>query len=116
RGAAGSFFTVRGISSIQGGGEIDPGIAFNVDGIYNPFSSAALMSFFDVSRVEVLRGPQGTLYGRNAIAGVVNVVTNDPQFTGFGGNARVGYGNHGAVTLMSAANLPVTDDLAVRVV
>lgn len=116
RGAAGSFFTVRGISSIQGGGEIDPGIAFNVDGIYNPFSSAALMSFFDVSRVEVLRGPQGTLYGRNAIAGVVNVVTNDPQFDGFGGNARVSYGNHGAVTLMSAANLPVTDDVAVRMV
>lgn len=116
RGAAGSFFTVRGISSIQGGGEIDPGIAFNTDGIYNPFSSAALMSFFDVNRVEVLRGPQGTLYGRNAIAGVVNVVTNDPQFDGFSGNARVGYGNHGAVTLMSAANLPVTDDVAVRVV
>lgn len=116
RGAAGSFFTVRGISSIQGGGEIDPGIAFNVDGIYNPFSSAALMSFFDVNRVEVLRGPQGTLYGRNAIAGVVNVLTNDPRFDGFSGNARVGYGNHGAVTLMSAANLPVTQDVAIRVV
>lgn len=114
RGAAGSFFTVRGISSIQGGGEIDPGVAFNTDGIYNPFSSAALMSFYDVSRVEVLRGPQGTLYGRNAIAGVVNVVTNEPDFRGFGGNARVGYGNYGALTLTSAANLPLTENLAVR--
>jgi iron complex outermembrane receptor protein len=116
RGPAGSFFTIRGVSSIQGGGEIDPGIAFNVDGIYNPFSSAALMSFYDVSRVEVLRGPQGTLYGRNAIAGVVNVITNDPSLDGFSGDAKVGFGNFGAQTLTAVANLPVTDIAAVRLV
>lgn len=115
RGAAGSFFTIRGISSIQGGGEIDPGIAFNVDGIYNPFSSAALMSFYDVNRVEVLRGPQGTLYGRNAIAGVVNVVTNAPSFDGFAGDARLSFGNYGAKTVTAVANLPVTDKAAVRI-
>jgi iron complex outermembrane receptor protein len=114
RGAAGSFFTIRGISSIQGGGEIDPGIAFNTDGIYNPFSSAALMSFYDMSRVEVLRGPQGTLYGRNAIAGVINVVTNDPTFDGFDGSTRLGFGNHGARTVTAVANVPVTDIAAVR--
>ncbi len=114
RGPAGSFFTIRGISSIQGGGEIDPGISFNVDGIYNPFSSAALMSFYDVSRVEVLRGPQGTLYGRNAISGVVNVVTNDPTFDDFRSDTRVSFGNYGARTVTAVANLPVADIASIR--
>jgi iron complex outermembrane recepter protein len=114
RGPQGSFFQIRGISSIQGGGEIDPGMAFNVDGIYNPFSSAAFMAFYDVARIEVLRGPQGTLYGRNAIAGVVNVITRDPEFTEFGGNTRVSLGNYSARTVLAAVNLPMGERLAAR--
>jgi iron complex outermembrane receptor protein len=116
RGPVGSFVTIRGISSIQGGGEMDPGLAFNVDGVYNPFLSASLMSFFDLDRVEVLRGPQGTLYGRNAIAGVVNVITKDPDFAGFDGKMRVSYGNYDAVTTTAAVNIPVTDRVAMRVI
>ncbi len=116
RGPQGSFFQIRGISSIQGGGEIDPGMAFNVDGIYNPFSSAGLMAFYDVARIEVLRGPQGTLYGRNAISGVVNVITRDPEFTGFGGNARVSVGNYAARSVLGSVNLPLGDRLAARLV
>jgi iron complex outermembrane receptor protein len=116
RGPQGSFFQIRGISSIQGGGEIDPGMAFNVDGIYNPFSSAGLMAFYDVARIEVLRGPQGTLYGRNAISGVVNVITRDPEFNDFGGNARVSLGNYSAKSILGALNLPLGDRLATRLV
>ncbi|MEP7312273.1 MAG: TonB-dependent receptor [Pseudomonadota bacterium] len=116
RGPQGSFFQIRGVSSIQGGGEIDPGMSFNIDGIYNPFSSAGLMAFYDVARIEVLRGPQGTLYGRNAISGVVNVITRDPTFDGFGGNARVSLGNYAARSVLGALNLPVTDRLATRLV
>jgi iron complex outermembrane receptor protein len=116
RGPQGSFFNIRGISTIQGGGEIDPGMSFNVDGIYNPFSSAALMSFYDVDRVEVLRGPQGTLYGRNAISGVVNVVTRDPELEDFSANARVSVGNFNARTVLAAVNLPLGDRLAARLV
>jgi iron complex outermembrane recepter protein len=116
RGPQGSFFQIRGISSIQGGGEIDPGMSFNVDGIYNPFSSAGLMAFYDVARIEVLRGPQGTLYGRNAIAGVVNVITRDPEFDEFGGNARVSVGNYAARSVLGAVNLPLGERLATRLV
>ncbi len=116
RGPQGSFFQIRGISSIQGGGEIDPGMSFNIDGIYNPFSSAGLMAFYDVARIEVLRGPQGTLYGRNAISGVVNVITRDPEFDGFGGNARVSVGNYAARSVLGALNLPLGDRLATRLV
>jgi iron complex outermembrane recepter protein len=116
RGPQGSFFQIRGISSIQGGGEIDPGMSFNVDGIYNPFSSAGLMAFYDVARIEVLRGPQGTLYGRNAISGVVNVITRDPEFNEFGGNARVSLGNYSARSILGALNLPVGERLAARIV
>ena len=116
RGPQGSFFKIRGITSMQGGGEIDPGMAFNIDGIYNPFSSAGLMSFYDVARIEVLRGPQGTLYGRNAIAGVVNVITNEPDFSEFGGNARVSAGNFAARSILGAVNLPMGDRLAARLV
>jgi iron complex outermembrane recepter protein len=116
RGPQGSFFNIRGINSMQGGGEIDPGMAFNVDGIYNPFSSAALMSFFDVSRIEVLRGPQGTLYGRNAIAGVVNVITRDPVFNEFGGNARIAVGNYSERAMLAAVNLPLGERTAARLV
>ena len=116
RGPQGSFFNIRGITSMQGGGEIDPGMAFNIDGIYNPFSSAGLMSFYDVARIEVLRGPQGTLYGRNAIAGVVNVITNEPDFSEFGGNARVSVGNFDARSILGAVNLPMGDRLAARLV
>ena len=116
RGPQGSFFQIRGISSIQGGGEIDPGMSFNIDGIYNPFSSAALMAFYDVARIEVLRGPQGTLYGRNAISGVVNVITRDPVFNEFSGNARLSVGNYDARTILGAINLPVGDRLAARLV
>ena len=116
RGPQGSFFQIRGISSIQGGGEIDPGMSFNIDGIYNPFSSAGLMAFYDVARIEVLRGPQGTLYGRNAISGVVNVITRDPEFDGFGGNARVAVGNYSAQSILGAVNIPLGDRLATRLV
>ena len=116
RGPKGSFFQIRGISSIQGGGEIDPGISFNIDGVYHPFASAGLMAFYDVARIEVLRGPQGTLYGRNAISGVVNVLTRDPDFDGFSGNTRASVGNYNAWSVLGAVNLPLGDRLATRIV
>lgn len=76
-------------------------VAYHSDGIYISRPTAAIATFFDVNRVEVVRGPQGTLYGRNATAGAINVITNDPE-AGFHGYAKLTAGNYGLVQSESA--------------
>lgn len=105
--------TIRGVTSTDGTEKGDPSAAFMLDGIYIARSQAQETSFFDVARVEVLRGPQGTLFGRNTTAGLVNVITNRPTFT-FGGRADVTYGNFGQVQTTGVVNLPITKTFAVR--
>lgn len=70
-------------------------------------------NFFDLSRIEVLRGPQGTLYGRGATAGAVNIVTNDPTQT-FGGTGQATIGTYGLFGSQGALNMPLSDDVAAR--
>ena len=104
---------IRGISSVNDMASGDPAAAFNLDGIYLARPSAPDSLLFDISRVEVLRGPQGTLYGRNADAGAINVVTNKPT-TDFGGDAELELGDYNMRREMGALNLPISDTLAVR--
>ncbi len=111
--ANGLQITIRGITSADGTEKGDPSAAFMLDGIYIARQQAQETSFFDVSRVEVLRGPQGTLFGRNTTAGLVNVITNRPTFT-FGGRADVSYGNYNQAQATAVVNLPVTGTIAVR--
>ena len=104
---------IRGIENTNTTGMGEPAAAFHIDGIYLGRMSGAGSAFFDIERVEVLRGPQGTLYGRNANAGVVNVITAQPT------SKREGYlsldlGNLGQKRLDAAFNLPVNDALALR--
>lgn len=111
----GASIYIRGIATQQGGGEMDPGISVSVDGVYDPFIEASFMSFYDIARVEVLKGPQGTLYGRDAIAGALNVITKSPDFDGVSGFAQIAGGNYDYVGLTGALNLPLADNLALRV-
>jgi iron complex outermembrane recepter protein len=94
----------------------DPSVSFNVDGVYIARPTSVSSILFDVDRIEVLRGPQGTLYGRNATGGAINVITKAPNFTEFGGTADVLFGNYNDRRARAAINMPlVTDRVALRV-
>lgn len=106
--------TIRGVTSTDGTEKGDPSAAFMVNGVYLARPQAQEVSFFDIERIEVLRGPQGTLYGRNSTAGVVNILTVQPKFE-FGARADVSYGNYDALNGTVAINLPASDSIAFRV-
>jgi iron complex outermembrane receptor protein len=106
--------SIRGIgtaNSMPGG---DPGVAISIDGHYIQDSGFVLRDLLDVARVEVLRGPQGTLYGRNATGGAINVITNRPT-PDFNGYVAVGAGNFGERNVTGVLNGTVSGDLLGRV-
>jgi iron complex outermembrane receptor protein len=105
--------TVRGITNNDFNPGGSPAVATYVDGIYLARTQGLNGDLFDVERVEVLRGPQGTLYGRNSTGGNVNIVTADPKST-FGASVDMSYGNYNDVQTRAMVNLPITDDLAIR--
>ena len=100
---------VRGIQSNNTTEVGDPAVAVHIDGVYRPRPRGARALFFDTQRVEVLRGPQGTIYGRNATAGNVNIITNKPV-NEFDAAAEVSYGNYDNISATGMINVPVIDD------
>jgi len=108
-----SNITIRGVSSLVVNAFGDPAIAVNMDGVYLARTTAFEGLFYDVQRVEVLKGPQGTLYGRNATGGAINVITKSPSFS-FGGDFSAQYGNYSDLTLNGDVNVPLASDVAVR--
>ncbi len=110
----GASFTIRGIGDLCVGVTCDSATAIHNEGM--PLFATRLFEteFFDLERVEVLRGPQGTLFGRNATGGVVNFVNNKPQMDAIHAAGEIEYGNYNSVRLKGMFNLPVTDKLAVR--
>jgi iron complex outermembrane receptor protein len=106
--------SIRGVSSTNVAPSQDPSVAFNVDGVYFPRPTGQNGAFYDVERVEVLRGPQGTLWGRNSTAGAINIITNKPVLGDFGGNADLTLGNYSRRTLQATVNIPVSDTFAMR--
>jgi iron complex outermembrane recepter protein len=106
--------TIRGVTSTDGTEKGDPSAAFMQDGIYLARPQAQEVSFFDLERVEVLRGPQGTLYGRNSTAGVVNVLSARPK-SELGAAVDATYASFDGINVTSVVNVPLGDTFAVRV-
>jgi iron complex outermembrane receptor protein len=104
---------VRGVGT-PGNTSIDPSVAPFIDGAYIPRPGVLLSNFLDVETVEVLRGPQGTLFGRNATAGALQVNTRAPSFDGFEGEVYAEYGDYDAYKVQGIVNVPVSDTLALR--
>ena len=106
-------FTIRGITSTNNTEVGNPAVGFHLDGVYLARPDAAGLALFDIERVEVLRGPQGTLYGRNATAGAINVITNKPK-NKLEGSVMVGVGNYNSKCTEAMINAPFSDVFAIR--
>lgn len=100
---------IRGIGLSSFASGADSSIAFYVDGVYVGRPTEQLSSFYDISRLEVLRGPQGALYGRNATGGAINLITNDPTREA-GGYLDFSVGNYRMLQAQGAFNVPLTKD------
>ncbi|MGZ3270310.1 MAG: TonB-dependent receptor [Croceibacterium sp.] len=108
-------FFVRGVGNATVNAYSDPAISFNYDGVYIGRPSSTSGVFYDLQRVEVLKGPQGTLYGRNATGGAINVIPNRPKLNDTSVDFSLGYGNYDWLTGQAAVNLPLGDKVAMRV-
>jgi iron complex outermembrane recepter protein len=109
-----SIFYVRGVGNFAANGLSDAALSFNFDGV--TVGRAGTSGFFyDLERVEVLKGPQGTLYGRNATGGAINVISKQPVSGEFGADASLQYGNYSSVREDGMLNLPIGQVAAVRV-
>ncbi|MEE4453185.1 TonB-dependent receptor [Novosphingobium resinovorum] len=93
---------------------IEQGVGIYVDDVYNSRVASATFDFLDVAQVEVLRGPQGTLYGKNTTAGAINITTNQPTFD-FEGKAEVSLGNYNFKQAKAAISGPLSDTVAARI-
>ncbi len=108
------FMTIRGVGFSQGQGTADPAVAQHVDGIYLPRTASLRGAYFDLESIEVLRGPQGTLYGRNSTGGSVNLVTNKPTEE-FEGRIGVLYGDYDRVQVTGLVSGPIAENVLGRV-
>lgn len=105
---------IRGIGQSDASGGVDPGVGLYIDGVYMGRSVGGVMDFRDIANVQVLRGPQGTLFGRNTIGGAVLLTTAKPGDE-FGGKIKVGMGEDGLKELFGAVDLPFSDSMAARI-
>ncbi|MCP5383230.1 MAG: TonB-dependent receptor [Sphingomonadaceae bacterium] len=110
-----SSFTIRGIGDLCVGVSCDSATAIHLNSA--PLFNTRLFEteYFDLERIEVLRGPQGTLFGRNATSGVVNVVSAKPDLSGFGAKGEFEYGNYNSIKAKGMINVPIGDTIGLRV-
>ncbi len=107
--------TIRGVGNEANQNAIaNPSVSYHLDGIYVASPFALQTDFLDLERIEVLRGPQGTLFGQNSTGGAINVITQAPTVDDTFGKADLTVGDFGLVKARAAYNLPLSDNLAVR--
>src|ERR1700730_17311947 len=106
--------SIRGIGTQQLNSYGDPVVGYTVDGVIHDRSIDATAAFYDIQRIEVLKGPQGTLYGRNATAGAINIITNKPTNTP-GATLQLEVGDYSTQNATGSVNVPLTSTLASRV-
>lgn len=113
-GSSTSFF-LRGVGTQSGNSFAENAVAFNFNGVYVGRPTAPAGTFYDLQRVEVVKGPQGTLYGRNATGGAINVLPARPVLGEFSGNVTLEYGNYDNKRGSGALNIPLGENAAMRV-
>lgn len=109
-----STFIIRGFGNGDNNFGIEPSVGVFIDGVFRSRSASSLNDLANVQRIEVLNGPQSTLFGKNASAGVISVITRPPQFE-FGGSVEATYGNYNAFTLKGDVTGPITEAIAFSV-
>jgi iron complex outermembrane receptor protein len=107
-------FIIRGFGNGNGNDGIESSVGVFIDGVYRSRSAAGLDDLPEIERVEVLRGPQSTLFGKNVSAGAISIVTRKPQFD-FGAKAEISVGNYGSMQTRASITGPLSDTIAVRV-
>lgn len=109
---ANSAITIRGIGTISFSDAAEPSVATVVDGVVLGRSGQAFGDLYDIERIEVLRGPQGTLFGKNASAGVINIVTQQPNQERWGGYVSASYFEDQEYQVKARLSGPITEDVA----
>ena len=108
-------FSIRGVNEARISPVLDPGVAIYVDDVYYGRPQVGFLQFVDVERVEILRGPQGTLFGKNSTGGAVRYITKKPDLDGNNGYVDIAVGDYSRVNLKGAFNAVLSDSTAVRV-
>ncbi|MEO0591406.1 MAG: TonB-dependent receptor [Pseudomonadota bacterium] len=106
-----STFIIRGFGNGDNNFGVEPSVGVFIDGVFRSRSAGALSDLPNVQRIEVLNGPQSTLFGKNASAGVISIVTREPQFE-FGGSLEASYGNFNNIFLKGDITGPISDNIA----
>ena len=109
--SANTNFVIRGFGNGANNAGIEPSVGVFIDGVYRSRSAAQIGDLPNITRVEVLRGPHSTLFGKNASAGIISIVTAEPKFQ-FGGNVEASYGNYNAVVVKADVTGPLSETMA----
>lgn len=104
---------IRGVGTVGDNPGLESSVAVFIDGVYRSRSGIGLSELGDLERIEVLRGPQGTLFGRNASAGIINIVSKGPESV-FSAGAEASYGNYNALRLQGYVNAPLGSTVSGR--